>query len=69
MSNMELRKKFGKRLKQVRKYGGLTHEQLAERLELSVEMVSFMECGTHAPSFETRGTVSRGVTIASAGFV
>ena len=54
MSNMELRKKFGKRLKQVRKYRGLTQEQLAERLELSVEMVSFMERGIHAPSFETR---------------
>jgi transcriptional regulator with XRE-family HTH domain len=50
---MELRRKFGKRLKLLRKYRGLTQEQLAERLELSVEMVSFMERGIHAPSFET----------------
>ena len=53
MSNMELRKKFGKRLKQVKKYRGLTQEQLAERLELSVEMLFFMERGIHAPSFES----------------
>ncbi|MBS1256134.1 MAG: HTH-type transcriptional regulator DdrOC [Deltaproteobacteria bacterium] len=53
MCNMELRRKFGKRLKLLRKYRGLTQEQLAERLELSVEMVSFMERGIHAPSFET----------------
>ncbi|MBC8257416.1 MAG: helix-turn-helix transcriptional regulator [SAR324 cluster bacterium] len=50
---MELRKKFGKKLKQLRKYRGLTQEQLAEMLDLSVEMVSFMERGVHAPSFET----------------
>ena len=55
---MELRKKFGNRLKQLRKYRGLTQEQLAERLDLSVEMVSFMERGIHAPSFETLGRLS-----------
>jgi len=58
MCNMELRKKFGNRLKQLRKFRGLTQEQLAERLDLSVEMVSFMERGIHAPSFETLGRLS-----------
>ena len=58
MCNMELRKKFGNRLKQLRKYRGLTQEQLAERLDLSVEMVSFMERGIHGPSFETLGRLS-----------
>ena len=58
MCNMELRKKFGNRLKQLRKYRGLTQEQLAERLDLSVEMVSFMERGIHAPSFETLDRLS-----------
>ena len=58
MSNMELRKKFGKRLKQVRKYRGLTQEQLAERLEISVEMMSFMERGIHASSFETQARLA-----------
>ena len=58
MSNIELHKKFGKRLKQVRKYRGLTQEQLAEWLELSVEMVSFMERGIQAPSFETRARLA-----------
>jgi len=58
MCNMELRKKFGNRLKQLRKYRGHTQEQLAERLDLSVEMVSFMERGIHAPSFETLGRLS-----------
>jgi transcriptional regulator with XRE-family HTH domain len=58
MCNRELRKKFGKRLNQLRKYRGLTQEQLAESLELSVEMVSFMERGIHAPSFETLSRLS-----------
>ena len=58
MCNMELRKKFGKRLKLMRKVRGLTQEQLAEKLDLSVEMVSFMERGIHAPSFETRGCLA-----------
>jgi len=58
MCNMELRKKFGKRLKLMRKVRGLTQEQLAEKLDLSVEMVSFMERGIHAPSFETLGRLS-----------
>ena len=55
---MELRKKFGKRLKLMRKVRGLTQEQLAEKLDLSVEMVSFMERGIHAPSFETLDRLS-----------
>jgi len=48
-----LRKKFGKRLHQLRKQNNYTQEGLAEECEISVEFVSFMERGIYAPSFET----------------
>lgn len=56
---MELRKRFGKRLRQLRRYRELTQEQLAEQVELSVEMISYMERGVHAPSFATLEKLER----------
>ena len=48
-----LRKKFGKRLRQIRRYKDLTQEQLAERVGVSVEFIGYIERGQSAPSFET----------------
>lgn len=48
-----LRTRFGKRLRQIRRYRDLTQEQLAEALGLSVEFISNIERGKSAPSFET----------------
>jgi len=50
---MSLRRNFGKRLQQIRKYKGFTQAQLAEAMDLSVEMISNMERGINGPSFDT----------------
>lgn len=48
-----LRAKFGRRLKALRREGGLTQEQLAEAAQISVDFLSLLERGVNAPSFET----------------
>lgn len=48
-----LRKQFGKKLRQVRKSRGLTQEQFAELLDISVDFLSLVERGLNAPSFES----------------
>jgi transcriptional regulator with XRE-family HTH domain len=49
----ELRAKFGRRLRQLRREKDLTQEQLAEAAGISVDFLSNMERGINAPSFET----------------
>lgn len=44
---------FGRRLKKLRKDRQLTQENLAELTGLSVEFLSYIERGIHAPSFKT----------------
>lgn len=48
-----LRHRFGKRLRQIRRYKDLTQEQLAEAVGVTVEFISNIERGKSAPSFET----------------
>lgn len=48
-----LRTKFGKRLRQLRRQRNMTQEQLANVAEVSVEFISYIERGINAPSFET----------------
>lgn len=49
---VDLRKKFGARLRQLRRQADLTQEQLAAAAELSVDFLSLVERGINAPSFE-----------------
>lgn len=49
----DLKEKFGKRLRFIRRQKDLTQEQLAELVGLSVEFVSNMERGINSPSFNT----------------
>ena len=44
---------FGRRLRQLRRERDFTQEQLAEVAEVSVDLVSNIERGVNAPSFET----------------
>jgi transcriptional regulator with XRE-family HTH domain len=44
---------FGANLRHLRKARGLTQNRLAERIEVSLDMVSKMERGAAAPSFDT----------------
>lgn len=48
-----LKKKFGFRLRQIRRVKNLTQEELAEAIGVSTEFISYLERGIHAPSFET----------------
>ena len=43
---------MGDRIREARKHKGLTQEQLAEALDLSVESVGHIERGTRQPSME-----------------
>ena len=49
----ELRLKFGKRLRFLRRARDMTQTQLAEEAGISVNFVSLIERGEFAPSFET----------------
>jgi transcriptional regulator with XRE-family HTH domain len=49
----KLKARFGKRLRQIRRYQDLTQEQLAEAIGVSVAFLSNIERGLNAPSFET----------------
>jgi transcriptional regulator with XRE-family HTH domain len=51
MSDLKVR--FGKRLRKLRRNKDITQEQLAEMIGVSVDFVSKMERGLNAPSFET----------------
>ena len=47
-----LREKFGNRIKTIRLARGMSQEQFAELLEISVDFLSLIERGINAPSFE-----------------
>jgi transcriptional regulator with XRE-family HTH domain len=55
----ELKEKFGKRLRLIRRQMDLTQEQLAERVGLSVEFISNIERGINSPSFKTLENLER----------
>jgi transcriptional regulator with XRE-family HTH domain len=48
-----LRKQFGKKLRSIRKRRGMTQEQFAELLDISIDFLSLVERGLNAPSFES----------------
>jgi transcriptional regulator with XRE-family HTH domain len=48
-----LKKNFGKRLRQLRREKYLTQEKLAENVGISVEFLSGLERGIYGPSFDT----------------
>jgi transcriptional regulator with XRE-family HTH domain len=58
-----LRRKFGGRLRDLRNQQNITQEELAERLEVTVEFVSNMERGINAPSFETLERLTHALSI------
>jgi transcriptional regulator with XRE-family HTH domain len=48
-----LRKQFGKKLRSIRKRRGMTQQQFAENLDISIDFLSLIERGLNAPSFES----------------
>jgi transcriptional regulator with XRE-family HTH domain len=59
-----LRKKFGKRLREIRAQRRMTQERFAETLDISVDFLSLIERGISAPSFETIEKISRRLRVA-----
>jgi transcriptional regulator with XRE-family HTH domain len=51
MSDIKIR--FGKRLRKLRRNKDITQEQLAEMIGVSADFVSQMERGVNGPSFDT----------------
>jgi len=49
----QLKIDFGKKLQELRRQSGLTQEELADEIELTVESVSNIERGVHGPKFDT----------------
>jgi transcriptional regulator with XRE-family HTH domain len=47
-----LRKRYGKRLREIRLNRGLTQEQLAEKANISLNFLNMVERGVRAPSFD-----------------
>jgi len=63
----DLRKRFGNRLKRLRKRRGLTQKQLAEAVGLSVDFVGLVERGLRAPSFDSLERLAQILQISVAG--
>ena len=53
-----LRKRFGLQVQKLRKATGMTQEQLADHIDLTVESVSSIERGVYAPRFDTLEKIS-----------
>ncbi|MGH2497332.1 MAG: helix-turn-helix domain-containing protein [Ktedonobacteraceae bacterium] len=63
MSVLELRQKFGKRLRYLRRDRDLTQEQLAELTGLSVNFISLVETGHSSPTAETISKLAKGLGV------
>jgi transcriptional regulator with XRE-family HTH domain len=49
----DIKKRFGKRLRKLRRNKELTQEQLADMMSVSLNFIGQIERGESAPSFET----------------
>ncbi len=58
-----IKKQLGQRIAELRKNKSLTQEKLAEKAEYSVEFISFVERGIHAPSIEGCARIAKALGI------
>ncbi len=58
MGTDELKRSFGGKVQALREARGLTQEQLAERIERSVDTVSNIERGANSTRIETAGRIA-----------
>lgn len=54
-----LRQQFGIRLRKIRSRRGMTQEQFAEAIGMSVDFLSLIERGVNSPSFEMLDTIAK----------
>ncbi len=60
---MDLKKSFGRRVKELRKKSGLTQEELAEKTELSVTFIGLVERGVNIPSVKTCDKIAKALGV------
>ncbi|WP_333815602.1 helix-turn-helix domain-containing protein [Tabrizicola sp.] len=60
-SNSALVAAFAEVLRERREHAGLTQEELAERADVSVRFISFLETGRRQPSLSALAAVSKGL--------
>jgi transcriptional regulator with XRE-family HTH domain len=61
--SQDLRARFGRRLRQLRRQREFTLEQLGERADLSGKFVQAVETGRQAPTIETIDKLARGLGV------
>jgi len=59
----EIKKKFGIRLYQLRNEAGMTQAKLAEKSNLSIDLISRIERGDRAPSLESIEKISLALSV------
>lgn len=59
MSDQEIRRAFGERLRNLRKKLGLTQKQLAAKLDIRFGQLNKYECGASAPPIEKLALLAR----------
>lgn len=64
----ELRVRFGKRLKELRINKGLTQQQLAEKVGVSVDFIGLIERGYRSPSFKNIEVLAKALKIHESDF-
>ncbi|MES2335325.1 MAG: helix-turn-helix transcriptional regulator [Pseudomonadota bacterium] len=62
-SNSALVAAFAEVLREQRELAGLTQEELAERADVSVRFISFMETGKRQPSLSALAALSKGLGV------
>jgi len=62
-SNAKLPKSLGKKVQRKRKELGLTQEQLAEKVGISLAYMGFIEQGRYAPSLEVLDRIARALRV------
>ncbi|RNF33975.1 helix-turn-helix domain-containing protein [Paracoccus methylarcula] len=62
-SNQHLVAAFAATLRDAREDAGMTQEELAERADVSVRFISFLETGKRQPSLSALAAVSEGLGI------
>ena len=68
-SNSALVAAFSEVLRELREQAGLTQEELAERADVSVRFISFLETGRRQPSLSALAAVSKGLGLSMSALI
>lgn len=59
----QLKKQFGRRVQYLRNEAGMTQEDLAAEIGVTVESISNIERGIHGPSFDKLEKITRALNV------